>query len=196
MTTTGYPFARSATKLWPVSQIYTCARALLVVGLAGSVGCVPVTDQSNETPTAPTVTYTTFSLNQGTWYGPGGLSGAKLAAPSALTRNTRFALERTPGPWSLTSSGVGSITPDLTRAFAQNCIRDQYVSAAMIGAYGVEYSARKNDMATAAQFASTMNSSLSSAYLLCDFSGRPPLGNVTCSTQAYMTCEDLRTLLG
>ncbi len=141
-----------------------------------------------------------LTLGSNQWFGPNGLTTARLAAsmPTSLNRQVRMTLERTPGPWSITPTGVGSQPLQVAGLAATSCIRDQYIAAAMIGAYGTEYAARmaRTDsryQSSVTDYANTMTSSLRSAYSLC--SNATSTGSGSCSTIRYISCDDLRVML-
>lgn len=180
------------------------ALALTALALCAATACESLVsaDEDDDTPrgstgsSLPAVSALTLGNNQ--WFGPNALTTASLAAPASLNRQVRMTLERTPGPWSITATGVGSQPLQVSSLASTSCVRDQYVAAAMIGAYGTEYNARmaRTDsryVASVTEFANTMTSSLRSAYSLC--SNSTTAGSANCNTLRYISCDDLRVML-
>ena len=180
------------------------AVALTALALCAATACESLvsTEEDDDSPRGaggsglPAASTLTLGSNQ--WFGPNALTTASLAAPASLNRQVRMTLERTPGPWSLTATGAGSQPLQVASLASTSCLRDQYVAAAMIGAYGTEYNARmaRTDsryLASVSEFANTMTSSLRSAYGLC--SNSSSAGSGSCSTLRYVSCDDLRAML-
>lgn len=107
-------------------------------------------------------------------------------------------LERTPGPWYLPADGNSStaVAPSLfgTDFGGGPCLRDQYVAASEIDAFGSEAYSRQGNASVVTDYENDMITNLQSAYALC--SNTPVVGQGSnCATLRYVSCTDLASML-
>ena len=190
-------FSNSCARLREVRR----SLAVLIFSVA-MWACQGLTDPSSKSvkPTQPSnPTYFGIQVAAGRWIGPGGLASMAMASPSQYVAEVKFALERTPGPWSLGSDGrTGTVMPNFTSCTSGSLRQSEaYICAAMVSAFAVEYAGRIGDLASANDYGHTLDSSLRSAYALCSFVGLPTFGGATPSQiEMLMPCADLRSLFG